>query len=164
MCINLSCWHACIKYYMNGRNCMLVAVSREASCLSWCLKNTHIISRMTGTPPTCSWRNETLISHIRHQKIHWYLQIVCTLCFYTCSRPSACLRLDQALFLSFDFMENKQNAPMIAFRSEIWQKWRTDWEANPLERALDKNIPRASQMPGGAVFQVQSSQQILRKF
>ena len=53
---------------------------------------------------------------------------------------------------------------MIASRSEIWQKWRTDWETNPLERALDKNIPRASQMPGGAVFQVQSSQQILRKF
>ena len=101
---------------------------------------------------------------LRIKKIHCYLQIACTLCFYTCSRPSVCLRLDQALFLSFDFMENKQNAPMIVFRSEIWQKWRTDWETNSLERALDKNIPRASQMPGGAVFQVQSSQQVLRKF
>ena len=127
-----------------------------------CLKNTHII-----------WQERPLLAagemkhwsvKLRIKKKHWYLQIACTLCFYTCSRLSVCLRLDQALFLSFDFMENKQNAPMIAFRSEIWQKWRTDWEANPLERALDKNIPRASQMPGGTVFQVQSSQQILRKF
>ena len=33
-----------------------------------CLKNTHIISRMTGTLPTGSWRNGTLISHIKNQK------------------------------------------------------------------------------------------------
>ena len=129
-----------------------------------CLKNTHIISRMTGTLPTGSWRNGTLISHIKNQKN----TLISPDCMHSLLlhllQTSVCLRLDQALFLSFDFMENKQNAPMIVFRSEIWQKWRTDWETNSLERALDKNIPRASQMPGGAVFQVQSSQQVLRKF
>ena len=49
--------------------CLLQWVKRLPASLL-CLKNTHIISRMTGTPPTGSWRNETLISHIKHQKIH----------------------------------------------------------------------------------------------
>ena len=86
-----------------------------------CLKNTHIISRMTGTLPTDSWRNGTLISHIKNQKntllspdcMHsLLLHLLQTLCVPS-FRPSTLsviswkiIKMPQWLFLGRKFDKN----------------------------------------------------------